>query len=56
MELYMKNMVCSLCKMVVKSEFEKAGIETLNIELGEIETKNPPTTGKIKCIVEGVWF
>lgn len=30
-------MVCSRCKMVVKSELEKAGLHPLQIELGEVE-------------------
>jgi YesN/AraC family two-component response regulator len=30
-------MVCSRCKMVVKSEFEKLGLHPLKVELGEVE-------------------
>ncbi|MCM0668514.1 MULTISPECIES: helix-turn-helix domain-containing protein [Flavobacterium] len=37
MKLYIKNMVCSRCKMVVKSEFEKLGLPTISVELGEVE-------------------
>ncbi|MFY9309179.1 MAG: AraC family transcriptional regulator [Bacteroidia bacterium] len=48
MKLYIKNMVCSRCKLVVKSEFEKAGIETLRIELGEIETRNQPEKSQME--------
>jgi AraC-like DNA-binding protein len=36
MILYIKNMVCSRCKMVIKSELEKLGITALKIELGEV--------------------
>jgi AraC-like DNA-binding protein len=36
MILYIKNMVCSRCKMVVKAALEKLGIMPLNIELGEV--------------------
>jgi len=36
-------MVCSRCKMVVKSELEKVGLEVLDVELGEVEIKTPPT-------------
>ncbi|WP_439695526.1 helix-turn-helix domain-containing protein [Mucilaginibacter sp. AW1-7] len=43
MKLYIKNMVCSRCKMVVKSELEKVGLQVLNVELGEVEIKTPPT-------------
>jgi AraC-like DNA-binding protein len=37
MKLYIKNMVCSRCKMVVKSELEKSGLRPLSVELGEVE-------------------
>lgn len=30
-------MVCSRCKMVVKSELEKFGLHTISVELGEVE-------------------
>lgn len=36
MMLYIKNMVCRRCKMVVASELEKLGIKTLGVELGEV--------------------
>ncbi len=35
-KLYIKNMVCNRCKMVVKSELEKMGFEPLQVELGEV--------------------
>ncbi len=37
-KLYIKNMVCIRCKLVVKAELEKLGIDYLLIELGEVET------------------
>jgi len=40
-KLYIKNMVCDRCKMVVKSELEKLGIYPVNIELGEISLDKP---------------
>ena len=43
MKLYIKNMVCSRCKMVVKAEFEKLKIETISVELGEVELTKPIT-------------
>jgi AraC-like DNA-binding protein len=43
MKLYIKNMVCSRCKMVVKSEFEKLGLQLLAVDLGEVETIEPIT-------------
>lgn len=38
MHFYIKNMVCSRCKTAVQNEFEKIGIPTVAIELGEAET------------------
>jgi AraC-like DNA-binding protein len=40
MKLYIKNMVCSRCKMAVKSVFESMGINPFSVELGEVELKN----------------
>lgn len=40
MKLYIKNMVCSRCKMVVKSIFETMEIIPLSIELGVVELEN----------------
>ncbi len=37
MQLYIKNMVCSRCKLVVKSELEKLGLNPIAVELGEVE-------------------
>lgn len=31
-------MVCSRCKMVVKSELEKLGLHLFSADLGEVET------------------
>lgn len=36
-KLYIKNMVCNRCKMVVNSELQKLGIYPLSVVLGEIE-------------------
>ena len=33
-------MVCSRCKMVVKAEIEKIGLQPVSVELGEVEIKN----------------
>jgi len=37
MKLYIKNMVCSRCKLVVKSELEKLEFKILVVDLGEVE-------------------
>lgn len=38
MILHIKNMVCDRCKMVVKSELEKLGLQLLTVDLGMVET------------------
>lgn len=38
MKLYIKNMVCNRCKMVVKSEMEKLGLHYVFVELGVADT------------------
>lgn len=43
MKLYIKNMVCSRCKMVVKSELEKLGLQLFSVDLGIVETTEPIT-------------
>lgn len=40
MHLYIKNMVCNRCIMVVQQELQKLGIENSKIILGEVETSN----------------
>jgi YesN/AraC family two-component response regulator len=37
LKLYIKNMVCIRCKMVVKSELDKLGLHYTVVELGEAE-------------------
>lgn len=37
MKLYIKNMVCNRCIMVVQSELTKVGLHPVSVELGEVE-------------------
>ena len=39
MKLYIKNMVCIRCKMVVKEELTKLGLHYVSVELGEAEVR-----------------
>jgi AraC-like DNA-binding protein/copper chaperone CopZ len=39
MKIYVKNMACESCKMVVKGALEDLNVATIKVELGEIETK-----------------
>ncbi|UOX33787.1 AraC family transcriptional regulator [Flavobacterium sediminilitoris] len=41
MKVYIKNMVCGRCILVVKSELEKLGLNILSIELGEVTLSKP---------------
>ncbi len=47
-------MVCSRCKMVVRGELEKAGIEFLSIDLGEIQLTKQPSDAQIDKLDEGL--
>jgi AraC-like DNA-binding protein len=50
MKIYIKNMVCKRCKMLVKSEFEKLDIHLRTLELGKVETTNNITQEKLKLL------
>lgn len=52
MKLYIKNMVCSRCRMVVKSELEKLGLQPLNVDLGEVEVVEEISEMQKKQIAE----
>ena len=45
-------MVCSRCKMVVKSVFENSGLNPIAIELGEVELQNEINENKKSEIVK----
>lgn len=40
MKIYVKNMACESCKILVKDALDELGIPILKVELGEIETTN----------------
>ena len=48
MKLYIKNMVCVRCKMVVKSELENMGIHHIRIDLGETEIMEEISPAQMK--------
>ncbi len=54
MTLFVRNMVCSRCRMVVRGELEKAGIEFLSVDLGEIQLTKEPTDKQIEQLDEGL--
>ncbi len=43
MKLFIKNMVCNRCILVVKQELEKAGLNPIDVTLGEVELEKEPT-------------
>lgn len=43
LKIYIKNMVCIRCKMLVKSELEKLGLNYVSVELGEAEIYGSPS-------------
>lgn len=50
MRLYIKNMVCNRCIMVVGQEFEKIGIKLLEVKMGEVELITPPLDKQLQKI------
>jgi AraC family transcriptional regulator len=47
MNLYVKNMVCDRCILVVRQELDKLNVGYKNIQLGEVELINHPVTEKM---------
>lgn len=45
-------MVCGRCKMVVKSEFEKLGLQTISVELGEVELEDSITESQKEILLK----
>jgi YesN/AraC family two-component response regulator len=59
MKLYIKNMVCSRCKMVVKDELIKFGVHPTSVELGEVEIAeqlNPQKKNELNHVLQSFGF
>lgn len=54
MKIYIKNMVCIRCKMVVKEELTRLGIGYTTIELGEADIGAPLTQEQHDQLKEGL--
>ena len=54
MILYIKNMVCNRCILVVRQELEKLHLQSNNISLGELELSKVPTTKQIQQLNEAL--
>lgn len=52
--LYIKNMVCDRCIMVVKSELKKLDIQTENVTLGKVALKQELSDDQIKMLNENL--
>ncbi|WP_208419923.1 helix-turn-helix domain-containing protein [Paraflavitalea devenefica] len=50
MELYIKNMVCNRCILVVKQVFEQEGLHPVNVKLGEVELEKTPNSKQLEAI------
>ena len=49
-DIYIKNMVCNRCVMVVRDEFEKAGMKPVDVTLGLVHLDRDPSTEKMNKI------
>ena len=52
MHLYIKNMVCDRCVMVVRNQLDETGIGYNNIQLGEVELSGPATEEQLDTLKE----
>jgi AraC-like DNA-binding protein/copper chaperone CopZ len=50
MKLYIKNMVCSRCKMMVKDQLENKGLHPISVDLGEAEVEGDISKDKLQDI------
>lgn len=48
MKLYIRNMACESCKVLVKEELKKIGIPATKVELGEAETNRKLTAAELE--------
>ncbi|MBN9485270.1 MAG: AraC family transcriptional regulator [Bacteroidetes bacterium 43-93] len=59
MKIYIKNMVCDRCVMVVRSELEKMGLQPVSVELGQVELAEDiteETKGSLGEVLEQLGF
>ncbi|MFO7369723.1 MAG: AraC family transcriptional regulator [Bacteroidales bacterium] len=54
MKIYIKNMVCTRCKMVVKSELQKLGLHFMHLELGEVDVMEDLSAGQLEVLSKGL--
>ncbi|MDD1539111.1 AraC family transcriptional regulator [Riemerella anatipestifer] len=57
MKFYIKNMVCSRCKMMVEAELKKLNLTPVSVELGEVEiTENTVQKDKLITALQSLSF
>jgi YesN/AraC family two-component response regulator len=54
MKLYIKNMVCIRCKMVVKDQLKKLSLPYSRVELGEVEINGDVTIAQLAAFKTGL--
>ena len=54
MELYIKNMVCNRCILVIEQELGKAGLQSVQISLGKIILTGSPTAKQLADFKEQI--
>lgn len=52
MNLYIKNMVCDRCIMVVRQQLDEQGLNYKNIQLGQVELVEEPDPAKLDAFRE----
>jgi AraC family transcriptional regulator len=48
--IYIRNMVCNRCIMVVAQEFEKMGLKPSAVKMGEVELSGKPSAAQLEKI------
>jgi AraC-like DNA-binding protein len=54
MKLFIRNMACSSCKVVVRESLEELGIHPKKVELGEVEVDEKPTAEQLKALGQSI--
>jgi len=54
MILYIKNMVCDRCILVVRQQLDKLDLPYNRIQLGEVELSGTPSAGKLQALRESL--
>lgn len=54
MTLYIKNMVCDRCILVVRQQLDRLDLPYHHIQLGEIELPGNPSAGKLQSLRESL--